>query len=457
MKNTKIKNIAMVCVMAIVVSLGLLHGCKDYLSPEPYVSGEGVPPALASAISESISGGAKITFVLPEGVENLLYVKATYQRNGKMAEAKASRYDNVIYIRGLRDVNKEVDVNLVVGNRSAQESEPFTIKVKPLSSPIDVAKETALVEKTFGGIRLRWENPTEATTIVKVFSYSDLNRSTDETEEEKEPNFQWVQVFSDDTKKENPDFKVRGEDIGGYDAIPTKFAIVFKDVYGNNTDTLHTTKTPMPEEITTPVIPKFFKFQGDEVHNADLAAADPTLTWDGPHWRHRDNSYLWNGRWGSNDDAYWATGHDCGGNHKYLNKTNVFVTMDLTKPYLLSRYHIKGLDKKQYCYNETAIKKWRVWVCRGLTDEEANAWGPGSKWEVIDDYAMDPPKYGLRGPSAVDEDYETWKAGWERDISNNLDFPVRFVRLEIYESWMSSSAGAHIGEFRVYGNPVDSE
>ncbi|MCL3780772.1 DUF4959 domain-containing protein [Prolixibacteraceae bacterium JC049] len=457
MKYLYIK-LAVLCVILAAVLVGL-NGCKDYLQPEPYDLGDENPPALVTATYESFSGGARINFQLPEGRDDLLYVKATYIRNGRPAEAKVSRYVNHIDVVGLTNTEEEVTVTLVVGSSSSKESEPYLIDVRPLEAPINVALNSALIEKTFGGIRLRWENPTQATTVVKVFSFSNLNYNPnlEPGEEPLEPDWQWVQVLSDDTRRLDPDYKVRGEDIGGYPAIPTDFKIVFHDTYGNVSDTIRTNKTPMPEQIIEPQLPGFWVFAGEDVHHADLAAEDPTLTWDGPHWRHRDNTYLWNGKWKTNNDAYWATGNDCGGPQRFLNRKSMFVTMDFKEPFFLSRYHLRNIDNKQFVWNETSVKAWRVWACRATTEEEAMIWGPNSQWEVIDQGEVDEPTMGLTSHSVAEIDYEYWKAGWEKDISNNLDYPVRYLRLEVYENWQGTVAGANVGEFRVYGNPASAE
>ncbi|MCE4566412.1 DUF4959 domain-containing protein [Maribellus sp. CM-23] len=442
--NTKIfSNI----VILILVTVVLFTGCNDYLAPEPYVKNPEVPPALQSTNVTNISGGAKIEFELPKGVDDLLYVKASYLRNGKTVETKASRYDNSLYVQGLRDTSKTVEVELVVGNNSGKESAPTFVQVKPLAASIDVAVKTMLVEETFGGVRLRWDNPTLAATIVKVYSVGVTEFGGDSV---------LTEVFSEDTKLIRPDYKIRGEIIGGYDSIPTQFGFQFKDIFGNQTDTIFLIKTPIYERYLQPVATGIFPFKGISVHSATLAAQDPTLTWDGPNWGDRASYKLWDGKWNTNPDAYWAVAHDVnnlGGEEAFKNKKSAFVTIDLQQPSKLSRYKLYGLKNKQYVYNESAPRKWRIWVTPDLTEEEAKNWGPDSNWEVAHDFTVPAPLDGKIAHDVTDSDYKTWNMGWEHDLSIQVTYPVRFLRLEVYEAWTSAVGGGATGELEVYGAP----
>ncbi|MGQ7871449.1 DUF4959 domain-containing protein [Sunxiuqinia sp. sy24] len=448
MRNIKLRiKFSTNIVVMMLATIGLLSGCNAYLSPDPYVTNSEAPPALESANVIDISGGAKIEFQLPAGVEDILYVKASFLRNGMLQETKVSRYDNSLYVLGLRDTSKVVDVELVVGNSSGKESTPLKVQVKPLTSSIDYALQTMLVEETFGGIRLRWDNPTQATTIVKVFSYGVVEFEGDTI---------LAEVFSEDTKLEIPDYKIRGEIIGGYDSIQTQFGFQFKDIYGNQTDTFFLTKTPIYEEYLEPVATDIFPFKGVSVHSATLAAEDPTLTWDGPNWGNRSSYKLWDGKWNSNGDCYWAVAHDVnnfGGAEAFKNKKSAFVTIDLQKPSKLSRYLIHGMRSKQFVFNESSPKKWRIWVTPDLTEEEAKVWGPDSNWEVAHDFSVPGPIDGKIGSAVTDSDYEIWNMGWEYDLSIDVKYPVRFLRLEVYEAWTSAVGGGAVAELQVYGSP----
>jgi hypothetical protein len=432
--------------VGILVMIVLFTGCDDYLSPEPYVTNPDAPPALQSAEVTNISGGGRIQFQLPKGVDDLSYVKAQYLRNGQPVETKVSRYNNVLYVNGLRDTTRAVSVELTVGNTSGKESDPVTVQVKPLTASIDYALQTMTVEETFGGVRLTWENPTLETTIVKVFSRGVVEFEGDTV---------LTEVFSKDTKLEFPDFKIRGESIGGYDSIPTLFGFQFHDLYDNQTDTIFLTKTPIFEQYITPVATDIFPFKGISEHSAALAAADPTLTWDGPNWGDRASYKLWDRKWDSNPDAYWGVAHDLGnvgGEDAFKNKKSVFITLDLQKPTKLSRYHIYSLKNKQFVWNESAPKKWRIWVTPDLTESEAKVWGPDSNWEVAHDFIVPDPQDGKIAHEVTNSDYEIWNQGWETDITT-IDYPVRFLRLEVYEAWISTVGGGAVGELEVYGAP----
>ena len=424
----------------------LFFGCDTYLSPEVYVKNNETPPVLESVNVTNISGGAKIAFELPKEVDDLLYVKATYIRNGELAEAKVSRYDNTLFVRGLRDTEKTVDVTLVVGNSSGKESEPTIVQIKPLIAPIDYALDTMLVGETFGGLDLSWENPSESTLIIKVLTTAVITPDGDPI---------LTEIFSQDTKLATPSYKVRGEVIGGLDAVSTDFEFIFKDIYGNETEPVILTRTPIFEQYIEPVATDMFPFKGVSQHSATLAAADPTLTWDGPNWGDRASYKLWDGKWNSNPDCYWAVGHDLGnlgGAEAFKDKKSAFVTIDLQNPTKLSRYHIYGMINKQYAWNESAPKKWRIWVTSDLTVEEASVWGPNSNWEVAQDFTVPGPLDGKIAHDVTNSDYETWNEGWEQELTH-VAYPVRFLRLEVYEAWTTTVTGGATAELQVYGAP----
>ena len=405
---------------------------------------ERFPPPLQSAIVTNINGGAKIDIVLPEDHDDLLYVKAIYERNGKIVETTVSRYSNSLYVRGLRDTTKTVNVELIVGNDSGLESTATTVKVKPLLAPIDFALQSIIVDNTFGGIRLRWENPTMSTIAAKVFSTGVPEFGADSI---------LTEVFSAENKLLFSDYKIRGEVIGGYDAVPTKFGFLFKDEYSNITDTLFITKTPIYEQYIQPVSTDIFDFKGHAVHSRTLADSDPTLTWDGPNWGDRAAYKLWDGKWNTNGDCFWGIAHNIpGGAESLLNGKNVFATMDLEVPAKLSRYKLYSMRNKQYVYNEGSPRKFRIWVTPDLTKEEAKNWGPDSNWEVAHDYTIADPLDGRYAHDVTNSDYEIWNQGWEFDLSTKIPYPVRFVRIEVYAGWTASIGGGSPAELQIYGS-----
>ncbi|MCY4561084.1 MAG: DUF4959 domain-containing protein [Flavobacteriaceae bacterium] len=428
----------------------LLFGCNEYLSPDVYVKNNEQPPALVSANVTNINGGAKIEFELPKGLDDLLYVKATYLRNGELAEAKVSRYDNELYVRGLRDTNQTVDVTLTVGNSSGKESEPIIVQIKPLIAPLDYALQTISAGETFGGLDLSWENPTEATLVAKVYTNAVVTP-------EEEPVL--TEIFSEDTKLPSPEYKVRGEVIGGLDPVPTDFQFIFRDIYGNETEPITLTRTPIFEQYLEPVATDIFPFNGISEHSATLANDDPTLTWDGPNWGDRASYKLWDGRWATYGDCYWAVAHDLGnlgGDEVFKNKKSAFVTLDLQNPSKLSRYHVYNMTNKQFVWNESSPRKWRIWVTPDLTEEAAKVWGPDSNWEVAQEFTVPPPRDGKIAHDVTDSDWQTWREGWEQELTH-IDYPVRFIRLEVYEAWVSTVGGAATGEFQVYGAPQSDD
>lgn len=429
-----------------LVIVGLTYGCDEYLAPDAYIKNGEAPAPLQSASVTNISGGAKIDVVLPKGYDDLLYVKAIYERNGEIEETTVSRYSNTLYIRGLRDTTKTVNVELIVGNSSGIESTAISVEVKPLLAPVDYALQSIIVDETFGGIRLRWENPTMSGLISKVFS---IGVPAEEGEF-------LAEVFSKESKLQFADYKIRGEAIGGYDEVPTKFGFLFKDEYSNVTDTLFVVRTPIYEQYIEPEMTDLFDFEGQSVHSRTLAASDPTLTWDGPNWGDRAAYKLWDGKWRTNGDCFWGIAHNIpGGPESLLNGKNVFATMDFEVPVKLSRYKLYSMTNKQYVYNEGSPRKFRIWVTPDLTEEEAKNWGPDSNWEVAHDYTVADPLDGKYAHDVTNSDYEIWNQGWEYDLSIDIPYPVRYLRIECYSGWTASIGGGCPAELQIYGSPVE--
>src|SRR5688572_18843467 len=82
----------------------------------PLTDDNTIPGPVKNAQVKNISGGAEISYVLPEST-NLLYVKAVYDLKGVKTEVKASFYKNQLVVEGFGDVN-EHEVTLYAVNRS---------------------------------------------------------------------------------------------------------------------------------------------------------------------------------------------------------------------------------------------------------------------------------------------------------------------------------------------------
>ena len=129
--------------MKLFILLGLLFvviACSEEIEQMPLESNNIAPEPVSDLNVENLPGKVKLTFTLPKD-QDLLYVKANYiLPTGREMEVKSSLYSNSMTLQGFTG-NDDVVVDVVAVNRSEVESEPVSINVNPLPSPIfDVYK-----------------------------------------------------------------------------------------------------------------------------------------------------------------------------------------------------------------------------------------------------------------------------------------------------------------------------
>lgn len=206
--------------------LAVLASCKKQDSRYQYAT-DSVPPGAVKAVQvKNIAGGAELSYDLPDD-EDLLYVEAVYTRNGKTVKQKASSYGNVLNIEGFGR-SQEVKVQLIAYDRSGNASEPVEVSAHPLDSDIYGIFQTLQVQKDFGGIRLDWINENAISVAVAVIT-PDVNGK-----------YKDVQTFYSN-------IKAGMGNLRGYPNEPIEFGVYIRDRWGNTTDTLFGTYTPIYE------------------------------------------------------------------------------------------------------------------------------------------------------------------------------------------------------------------
>lgn len=207
-----------------------------------------------------INGGAEITYDIPND-PGIMYVMAEYERNGKMFTEKSSVHSNKIKIEGFHQVN-HVKATLYAVNRFEQRSEPTTVEFEPLASLIDIATNSLELLPSFGGIQASWDNPQATELGIRLLIYDDSIYHQ----------FSTYEVYYSQILKENHNFR-------GHDAIKTIFGISFEDKWGNVSDTIQYTTTPLFETL----IPKpYVDFRGSIPYDNISNNGNKTLamTWD---------------------------------------------------------------------------------------------------------------------------------------------------------------------------------
>ncbi|WP_418892539.1 DUF4959 domain-containing protein [Limibacterium fermenti] len=217
-------------VIMIALALGslLFFACND---ENKETKGKWNPGPIEEYSITPINGGATITYTIPND-EDILYVMAEYERNGKIFTDKSSVYKNSLTIEGFHNVDK-VQAKIYKVNRQEQKSEPLAVEFTPLESLISIAKKSLKVQAAFGGVFAKWDNP-EATELGIRLMMKDTIGNSDK--------LITGEMYYSTTKNEKYTFRT-------YDAVETDFAIAFEDKWGNISDTIRFTTTPLFETM----------------------------------------------------------------------------------------------------------------------------------------------------------------------------------------------------------------
>jgi len=196
---------------------------KDWNDPT-----DNVPPGAVSNIQVTNTyGGARISYTLPDD-KDLWGVKAVYSLGDEVKEVYASAFTDTIVLEGYADTENHT-VELFAFDKSSNLSVPAQTTIKPLTPPINLIKESLVVNKSFGGIFVNWDNNFGKSISFGITLFREDSTGLMVVEE---------RYFSN-LPKDQYTFR-------GYDSIPYKFRIELRDRYGNFA-VLDTVITPLYE------------------------------------------------------------------------------------------------------------------------------------------------------------------------------------------------------------------
>lgn len=263
-----------------------------------------------------INGGATITYTIPNDPD-ILYIMAEYERNGKIFTEKSSVHKNELTIEGFHRVDK-VKASLYKVNRQEQRSAPIEVEFEPLESLIDIAYNSWQMEPGFGGIVASWANPAETELGIRLLK----------EDEEENNELTTADMYFSSMKFEKHPFR-------NYEPVETNFGVSFEDKWGNISDTIRFTTTPLFEVM----VPKPY---------ADFRANIP---WDNTsNYSGRNINLLWDNTVNTASHG-WLT---ASGN------SGLSITIDLKQVVKLSRivrhpYHLNSL------YGQANITDFEAW------------------------------------------------------------------------------------------------
>jgi len=213
--------------LAAFFPLALISCRQEHLGP---IEKDKVAPGPVTTVSvENLHGSARISYSLP-GDADLLYIRAVYtSKEGAVRETKVSRTNRNLTVVGFGDTSA-YQVKLYAVDKSENVSPAVDVTVHPLSSSIWMVHDSLTVSPDFGGINVVFSNFTEDNLAIVVLSNDSLG--------------QFVPIYTNYTNLKSGNFSARG-----LPAVPTKFGIYVRDRWGNISDTMLVTLTPLFEEL----------------------------------------------------------------------------------------------------------------------------------------------------------------------------------------------------------------
>ncbi|WP_210420868.1 DUF5000 domain-containing lipoprotein [Chitinophaga sp. XS-30] len=381
---------------------------KDYNEP---VSDDPTKPGVITNIKvANFNGGSYITYSLPAS-GNILYVKAEYvidEKTGRKRQTKSSYYSDSITVQGFAE-NKEYAVTLTTVTRSNVESDAVTVNVFPDTPVYRQVAKTIRMQPDFGGLNVQITNVDKKPVGVIVLY-----------KPEGADNYAiYEQKFSD--------FAEVGFSSRGFDTLPKQFAVYITDQWGNNSDTVFQTISPLYEEQLDKS--KFF---------GNALPSDGVI---GFSWQLAN---LWNG---NNGGTGWHTVQE--------NKPMPIVaTFGLGVSAKISRFVLHGRSGYEYAHGNPKV--FSIWgsdkpapadQVLPVFAEEGTVLGD---WVNMGNYEWPGPPSGAppTAPTATD------RSVFNRGMEFNVPFTApktRFIRLAVSESW-SGATFAHAMEITLFGN-----
>ena len=399
-------------VLPVLIAMVLIHfSCSKDVTYNTPVSSDKTKPGVVSNIKvTNFKGGAFITYDLPK-TGNVLYVKASYMINdqtGRSRQTKSSYYSDTITVEGFAR-KKEYEVKLTAVSRADVESDVVTVKVNPDTPVYQLVARTIRMQADFGGVNVQAVNiqkkPVGAILLYKATGEARYSI--------------YRQNFSD--------FSSMSFSTRGFDTLPKAFATYITDQWGNNSDTMYQTISPLFE--TQLDKSKFFE---------NPLPSDGKI---GFGWVLRN---LWDGNTGG---AGWHTVQE-------NVPMPIVCTFGLGISAKLSRFALYG--RAGYEYGHGNPKVFSIWGSNSPAPADivlpvfAEEGAVRGDWVNLGNYVWPGPPSGAPPTAATASDKAFSNNGFEGSFSITAP-KVRFLRLAVSESW-SGATFAHAMEITLFGN-----
>jgi hypothetical protein len=393
--NTNIIKFIKICF---VLAAGFFwYACEE--EPIGQQSVDSVPPKPVSGVNVvNVAGGAILTYTLPDD-EDLLYVKAVYERNGETCENRTSLYKDSLRVEGYGDMQTH-EVKVIAVDRSRNESAPVTVTIQPLEPEVSTIGKSLTLETDFGGVTAYWENINRAEISVIVMQESDS----------------LMEYIPIETFYSSVVQGVGG--VRGMDTLTGKFGVYVQDRWGNRSEIKYFELTPIFETL----------FDRNKFRDASLPG-------DGPHygggWA---LSNAWDGVWGA-DQGYSSQGGTG------IWPQSITINMGVLGQISRIRIHQR---MGNYTWAEGNLRIFEVWGCQTL--DPTGSW---DSWTKLMECESVKPS-GLPLGENTNEDVAMATDG--EDFINSPSNPkVQYIRIKVIRTWAGGD-NFQLTEIEVFGD-----
>ncbi len=415
------KKIYIISGLTLLLAMVIFTSCtEDELGP--FFNDGTPPPAVTEVQVENLPGGAKISYKVPED-KDILLVEAKYRLdNGKEVYARSSIFNNFVEIVGLRKAEPQ-NVEIFTVDKGGNKSAGQSVTIEPTTSPIDLLQQSFVLEPTFGGALIKFDNPTGSRFEIQLIMEEEVKGVK-------------ADVHNQSTFIENPD--VKSHIFRGFESEETTFKVLAIDRWDNISDTLSATFTPLLEVMLD-----------------ESKFARKVLPTDGTILECCGGNFFVDQLWDASNSVSWPNvfhTNDVAADPvpalpPYTEGNLIAFTIDLGQLANLSR--MKIFHRMDNGFDRGNVRYFELW---GVDEIPADNGDSFNGWHLlVKDGEIVKPS-GLPAGQYSAEDRAAARAGF--DIGTDPVPTVRYVRLITFENW-EGSKWVHMGEIEFYGKPVE--